>query len=386
MPYFSFIFKNKNLITTLKEFGDFDENIKYYSKNTKLWSYLKKLSKNSDSIHLTQEKRKNASRKFKSILFCLPPNIGLGDAIEYSLAIKSIQNENPNKLIGVAHVGKYKDIFINYYNIEVVYDYLTEKDLLSFDSVFHFTFEIKELIFQKYDRKNIEKIITDYFKVPLYRKKLNVENNQLKTNIISIFPISQSPLRSLPIYILNSIINNFVNDYEIEIYLDSKSDISNYIKNNINFKNKLIFYDPINLNDLINFVKKIQFGIFPDSGPLHLAKIFNKKGILFTSSVPKEILINEFNSISAIESFYRSEFCNGPCGLVNSFEYKGRSGCYDSLSIFKNQIMALKNIKNLQRGDLKKNQLNLYVNSVNCYKYYNADKINAHIKKYLEKK
>ena len=131
-------------------------------------------------------------------------------------------------------------------------------------------------------------------------------------------------------------------------------------------------------------VKNIQFGIFPDSGPLHLAKILNKKGILITSSVHHDILLNQFFSIKGIESSYKSKYCNGPCGLVNSFEYDGSSGCYDSLSVFKDDIMSIQNKKNLQRGNLKKNYLKLYMNSVNCFKHYNNKIINKNIERHLE--
>ena len=384
MPYFSFILNEKKVIPIIGEYGKFDKSIKYYSKNTRLWSKLKKLKKNLNLIDLSYEKRYLSKKIYNSILFCLPPNIGLGDAIEYSLAIKSIKNHYPKKIIGVAHVGYFKSIFYDHFGIDLVYDYISENELFFFDSVFHFTSEIQDLVFQKYDRKNIEKIITDYFKVPLYRHKEVIKNKQIKVNTISIFPISQSPLRSLPIFILNSIITNFINNYQIEIYLDSKSEISNYIKVNLKLNSRLIFYDPKNLDTLIKHIKNIQFGIFPDTGPLHIAKVLNKKGVLLTSSVHHDILLNQFSSIKGIESSYKSQYCNGPCGLVNSFEYNGNSGCYDSLSVFKDDIMSIQNKKNLQRGNLKKNYLNLYMNSVNCYKYYDNNIINKHIEKYLD--
>ena len=32
-----------------------------------------------------------------------------------------------------------------------------------------------------------------------------------------------------------------------------------------------------------------------DSGPLHIAKLFNKKGLLITSSVGQDILLNKYD-------------------------------------------------------------------------------------------
>ena len=88
MPYFSFSIK-ENLNSN--KFGDVKQNITYYSKNTKLWKLLH-LKKMKSIIKFIQfEKRIKISNLEKNILFCVPPSIGLGDAIEYGLAINSIK-------------------------------------------------------------------------------------------------------------------------------------------------------------------------------------------------------------------------------------------------------------------------------------------------------
>ena len=381
MPYFSFIIDDNAFLETIKGFGSFDLKVKYYSKNTKLWSLLNKFSKKKN-IQLKKEIRLRANNSFRSILFCLPPNLGLGDAVEYSLAIKSIVKNKKYKKIGVAHVGKYDSVFKKLFNIDFVCDYVSEEFVKSFDTTFHFTLEINQLKFQKYNRQDIEELITNYFNVPLYRKKINKYNYNKNIKVISIFPVSNSPLRTIPLFLINSIINNFINKYKIEVYLD-ESTISNYIFNNINLKKDILFYYPKTYQSLINKIKNIEFGIFPDSGPLHIAKIYNKKGILILSSVKKEILLNNFSSIKAIESKYRSDYCEGPCGLVNVFEYKNKAGCYDSLCIKKDEILKSKNLKKLQRGSLKNNYLDLYIRSTNCYKNFDDNKIKLFINEEL---
>ena len=59
---------------------------------------------------------------------------------------------------------------------------------------------------------------------------------------------------------------------------------------------------PVDLKTLCNKVENIEYGIFMDSGPLHLAKILNKKGIIIISTVNKKILLNDFNSINVFEN------------------------------------------------------------------------------------
>ena len=108
MPYFSFSLKKK---ISKKNFSNLNDNLydleinkKYFSKNT----YLYKLLKNNyfkNSINCIQfEKREKLHHISQSILICLPPNIGLGDAIEYALSVKALIISNKFKKVGVAYV------------------------------------------------------------------------------------------------------------------------------------------------------------------------------------------------------------------------------------------------------------------------------------------
>ena len=105
-----------------------------------------------------------------------------------------------------------------------------------------------------------------------------------------------------------------------------------------------------------------------DSGPLHVAKILNKKGILISSSVGQDILLSDLKNIQSIDNDYKSIYCSAPCGLVNIFNYDNKIGCYDSLQINKDKVLNLDNLQSLQRGNLKNNYVNFVVNPVNCLK------------------
>ena len=382
MPYFSFILLKNQKYENIMKYGSFNPKVKYFSKNTKLWSHLNKLAKIDNNIHVQKEKRLDAKLNCYNILFCLPPALGLGDHIEYALALKAIMLSIKKLNFGVAFVGNYKNIYKKIFKINNVYDYITEDEINKFETTFHFSLEIQELVQQKYNRQDIESLVTDFFQVPIFRKRLTKTQSKKVIKTISIFPISNSPLRTLPLYLLNLIISYYIDKYNIEIYLD-KSKISEYIYNNIHNKDKLVFHCPDNYEKLIEKIKNIEFGVFPDSGPLHIAKIYQKKGILLISSVSENILLNKFYSIKSIESHYESNYCKGPCGLVNIFEYKNNYGCYDKLLLSKADLLKSKNFNRLQRGDLKKNYLNLYISSINCYKYFDSKKVVKFLSKHL---
>ncbi|SVD46258.1 uncharacterized protein METZ01_LOCUS399112, partial [marine metagenome] len=117
MPYFSFSTKeNLNLI----EFENVKQNITYYSKNTKLWKLLH--SKNMKPVidFVEFQNRMKVSIIKKNILFCVPPSIGLGDAIEYGLAINSIKKNLFFKKIGIAFVGDYSFLFKKYFQTDYI--------------------------------------------------------------------------------------------------------------------------------------------------------------------------------------------------------------------------------------------------------------------------
>ena len=244
-----------------------------------------------------------------------------------------------------------------------IYDeVISEHSIKKYDTVFHFTLEIIELVHQKYNRKNIEQLVTNYFSVSKHRSFKTRTINSI--NKISIFPISTSPIRTMPVDLLNHIIIKLIKKIKIEIILNQQSEISNYIEKKL-YTNNIKIVHPTNLNQLLAIIENISFGIFIDSGPLHVAKILNKKGLLITSSVGKNILLNDFKNIQSFDNEYKSAFCIAPCGLVNIFNYNNKIGCYDSIKISKNKILKYKNFKNLQRGNLKNKYINFISNPVN---------------------
>ncbi len=387
MPFFSFLlncYEDKDFLHSLRNIdSNISLNQKYYSKNTNLWKILtnKKNINYLDKINI--ENRKKIKKITNNILFCLPPNIGLGDAIEYALGKKSVvDNKNLNEY-GIAFVGRYKILFSKYFKLKNIYkNIISHKDLKKYKTIFHFTLEIKSLKFQKYDRKNIEKLITNYFKTGIYRFEKKPQN-QKKIKKITIFPISNSPIRTMPINLLNYIISFFSSKYQIDIILD-KDSMSNFIYKKINLKKNVNCIFPQDLESLFFIVENTSFGIFMDSGPLHFAKINNINGILIISSVKKNILLDKFESIKTITGNYKSDYCNGPCGLTNAFYFNNKSGCYDSLSIKKNELLKSQNIKELQRGNLKRSYIDLITNNVNCLKSISKIKLVKMIRDNIE--
>ncbi len=376
MPFFSFSLK-KNFLNQ-KEFPfilkkEIKANVTYYSKNTKLWKTLNKTEFLKFINFVSFEKRKLNKSLKNSVLFCLPPSMGLGDLIEYALFIERLENLKQFNKIGVAFIGKYGFILKKYFKIKHVFsDVISKENYYNFNNQFHVTLEIKELKYQKYNRQNINKCLSKFFGLKVLDKKLKKFEKTDLTKI-TIFPISQSPIRSLPPFLLNKIIKTYKDRLKIEIILDN-SDISNYIESKLLFNNINII-KPKNLEILSNTVAKIDFGIFMDSGPLHLAKLLNKKGILITTSVSHKELLSGIDNIFPIENNFQSNFCSSPCGLTNVFNLDGKIGCFHSLEISKENFFKIKNLNSLQRGNIKDSYIGLISEPVGCVENINIKQI-----------
>ena len=138
MPFFSFALKDSSYQFKSQKI---ENNMTYFSKNIDLWNRLKLEKLNNIIDFLKYEKRNKINKLKNNILFCVPPKIGLGDAIEYGLAVQSIIIGNKFKKVGVAFAGEYSYLLRQKFNIKNVYPYVISKeDINSYDNIFHFTF------------------------------------------------------------------------------------------------------------------------------------------------------------------------------------------------------------------------------------------------------
>lgn len=379
MPFFSFLIKDN--IDLLNDFNIKPKQL-YFSKSTKLWKILN--NKNNNKIlSVNREKRKKLNKIGNSVLFCLPPNIGLGDAIEYARALKSLDHNNLIKDFAIAFTDCYSFIFSDYFNLKNIYPFIVSKeDFNKYETIFHFTLEIKHLKNQKNVRSNIEKEIKKYFKIK-DKSDFFIQTKEVsEIKKISIFPISNSPIRTMPPFLLNTLINFLKNFFNLEVYFDKNSEISNYVLDHTD-KENIIVIDSENKESLVNSIKEVDYGIFMDSGPLHIAKLFNKKGILIESSVSSENLLQDYNKIISINNKFRSSYCVSPCGLTDLFNYNNKIGCYDSLKINSIDINNNNLFYLMNRRGVKDKYTSFVEKPVLCLQSLNVQTILNYIKKDL---
>ncbi len=387
MPFFSFIL-NKNCPTSSLNLNNCDveyleKDIKYFSKNSSIWKIFNKKINQGLLNEITIEKHNKYLPKSKKILFCLPPNPGIGDSIEYGLAIKNIKLNKIFKEIGIAFCSPAHRLLSNFTEADNIYsDFIRESQIKKYDTIFHFTSEINALKLQKYERENIEESINNFFKIKNKISKKNLVNKKISR--ISIFPISKSPIRTLSTNLIDNIISYLVNKrYVVDLILGDDQ-ISNNLFYNLKNLNKCKVYNPKNLEELEKYIKEIEYGIFCDSGPLHISKIYNKKGILISTSVDSKKILYENTNIVPYNSEFKSNYCTAPCGLTNIINLGNEHGCYYSLKKEKKLIFESVNISLLNRGNLKNSYKYFLNNPVGCVQSINFEKIKIFLDKLLK--
>ena len=378
MTFFSFSLSTDSYLLSKK----LKSNTKYYSKDITLWKELNNKSKKIKLNYIQREKRKKTVHIGNKLLVFLPPSYGLGDAIEYSLGIVSLIKSRKFEKVGVAFCNKYYFVFRNIFKFKNIYQIvLSEQDLLAYDSALHLTLEIGAFNFQKYNRSDIVEEICKFFVVDKFNFKLFANNQSKIKKTISIFPTSTSPIRTLPFYAIKEIIDNLSSKFKIELFIHD-CEYSNKLK--AIFTNQVTIINPTTLEELFRDISKIEFGIFIDSAPLHIAKLFNKKGVLIETSVNHKTLLTNTKKIKAIKNEYKSKYCSAPCGLIDIFSINKKVGCYETNKMNFEEIKKLNSLKNLQRREKHNNNKYFLSNPVGCVKNIDIKKVIKLIKSELK--
>ena len=148
MAFFSFSLLKEHFVYLSTKI---EPNKKYYSKDITLSKELNNKNKLNSFAELNYEKRINISKVGKKLLICLPPKFGVGDAIEYGIAINSLIKKKKFIKIGIAFTSNQNYLFKEFFSFTDIYPLIISEDELStYDTVFHITLEVNALKYQKY--------------------------------------------------------------------------------------------------------------------------------------------------------------------------------------------------------------------------------------------
>jgi hypothetical protein len=88
------------------------------------------------------------------------------------------------------------------------------------------------------------------------------------------------------------------------------------------------------IGELMQAIDGLDYGVFADSGPAHMSKLFRTPGVAVYTSAPGDVLQGRFRNLAAWTVPYSGPHCRAPCGLAKlRMTAAGRFGCMGSLGV-----------------------------------------------------
>jgi hypothetical protein len=274
--------------------------------------------------------------KGRSALFLMPSE-AVGDTVVYAGAVREIARAFGLARIGIAFSGSATDVwFYIGIPVEVFPLLLPERALARFDLVLDFARDIPELDRVAEAPLAIDQTILARLGLPAdYRWTETSGERGIRR--VALFPISSTPLRTIPPPLAAYLITGLKEqELTVEVVVDPRTRQGSFFLRGAPDIGTVarIVPDLATVDALIRYVRDdIDYGIFCDSGPAHITKLFDAPGFCLFTSVGAEAVRGPFRNLAAWQAGYAGRRCRAPCGLVGAMSLdRGEAyGCMDSL-------------------------------------------------------
>ena len=164
---------------------------------------------------------------------------------------------------------------------------------------------------------------------------------------IGILPLASSPLRTLPMTAVRSLVGALSpfgkvtlclnrNQHQGVLYRDALGEIDSSVDIVDVFES---------IGALLDAIRQLDYAVFADSGPAHMSKLFGTPGVAIYTSAPGDVLQGRFKNLTPWTVPSTGAHCQAPCGLARvRATVNGTVGCMGSLQT------TLDALPNLPRG------------------------------------
>ncbi len=293
--------------------------------------------------------------KGRSVLFLMPTE-AMGDTVCYAGAVREVARTFGLGRIGVAFSAYSSDVWAHTeMPVEVFPLILPESALARFDLVIDFVSDIPELGRMADAPLSIDDTILRRLNIPTQYRW--AKRPARKISRVAIFPISSNPLRIVPAALVTYIAAALSErNVTIDVVVDPRT------RQGIHFQAATkdaahVFRTVSNLNTVDAVARYIRddidYGIFCDSGPAHVTKLFDVPGFCLYTSVGSMVQ-GQFRNVAAWQSSYEHQWCRAPCGLTAVMKARARDahGCMDTLQEPPNALVRSMDLPEAATGSL----------------------------------
>lgn len=266
----------------------------------------------------------------------LSPTRAIGDNVMLICALSALKKVNPGLAIHVAFVGDSFPLYATAPALKVHPYFLSETEIGEFDVVVDLdrVSAWDSLIFEPFD---IETALLKHLDIPpcsaFPGRGRPYAGGDRPT--VRIFPLASSPLRTLPVQTTRALAAAAAAHGNAEIVLAKgqlgseryRGLLSDDLPNGVT-----VTAGCRDLKELARKVETADFGVFADSGPSHIAKLFDTPGVTVFTSANSGPLIGRFANLTPWQTPYSGRKCTAPCGLATYLRTPaGRGGCWETL-------------------------------------------------------
>jgi ADP-heptose:LPS heptosyltransferase len=154
---------------------------------------------------------------------------------------------------------------------------------------------------------------------------------------LGILPIASSPLRTLPVAVAVDLAASLAARGEVTLFLNGAQAQGRL------YREALAAAPPTGarivegfetIGALMRAIDELDYAVFADSGPAHMAKLFRLPGCAVYTSAPGEVLQGRFRNLARWTVPFKGPHCEAPCGLAKlRADAAGRLGCMGSLGV-----------------------------------------------------
>ena len=154
--------------------------------------------------------------------------------------------------------------------------------------------------------------------------------------VIGILPLASSPLRTLPVEATRALCTALASRGRVVLCLNKDQHQGVLYAARIGpLPPEVEILDGFgSIGDLLSAIAGFDYGVFADSGPAHMSKLFATPGVAVYTSAPGDVLQGRFRNLANWTVPFSDPHCAAPCGLAKlRATAAGRIGCMGSLGV-----------------------------------------------------